>query len=188
MEPGDRFRVRGGQPGGDTRAEIAAVRDKPRVAEACHQPMPELVRRYRGWSFARRIGEGKAGQRRHDDVVAGGRQTLGYRNHLGEGARPAVGQQDRHALTAAEAQEVHALTVDGRNTLGKRVEPSFALAPVVGRPCTNEPAHRRDIGACRPGRLRPRARPACRDEPPPKVGEFFLRDVYRELGDVHCRS
>ena len=122
------------QPGGGAATDVAAERGIPVVAEhAGHQLVQVVGDRLAGERPIRQVGEDEAGQRWDDDVEGDAgirpergrvRQTLAQREVLGEGARPAVQQQQRDALLGRagrrDAHEMHAVAVARRRGTGRR--------------------------------------------------------------------
>ena len=95
VDPGHSFEMCSAQARGDAGTEVAAVRDVTVVSEPGHEAVPQLGRRDLAGCRGLLVGERESGQGRHDDVMAEVGESMGERDHLGEGARPAIRGHDR---------------------------------------------------------------------------------------------
>ena len=150
---------KGGELGGDRRAEVAALGEPAGVAETGHQDGPgpggpgDVPPGFGGVA-----GEPEAGQARDDDVVGvlGGtavRLRVGQRTdgvaELEHRSGPAMGQQQGAGVGdgGADVDEVDLEAVDGGRELTPAVQQRFGPAPVVvAGPVGDEPADLRQWG------------------------------------------
>ncbi len=163
----DCFRVGCPEARGDPGTEVAPVRQVAVVAEPRHEAVPEFVGRNRRRSLGGLIGEGEPRQRRYDDVVSEVGQPVRQWDHLGEGARPPVGEDHRKAcrLSCAHVEEVNPLSADGRDSLRLGIQASLVTAPVESMgPVVDQVCEDIVVGSRQPGRLGPRSGPARRRE------------------------
>jgi len=170
VDADDAVGVADGEPVGDVGADVAAVGAEPLVAEHVGQQPGQGVGDHRTGHRAggRQVGEDVAGQRRHDHVegvggvaavAAGVGQQRHQQQHLGEGARPAVGQEQgqwRGAAGDADAghvDEVQQLPVEVGAVVRDGVERLLPSPPVepVG-PVGQQLPQVVGIGARRPRR------------------------------------
>ena len=155
---------------GDERSPIAALRDKPVVAEALHQHGPRFrdARRIPA-GFGRLAGKAVARHRRDHDVERVGlgaavRRGVGERiddlQQLDDRTGPAVRDDDRQRtlMLRLHVDEVDVQPVDLGDEMRQRLQARLAFAPIVFRPpVLDEFLHRRELArlASRPARRRP---------------------------------
>jgi hypothetical protein len=129
----------------------------------------------------------KPGQRRYDDVVAGVGEPVRHRNHLREGAGPAVCQEQRKParVLRPDVQEVHPPALDGGDPLRLGVESLLLSAPIEAvPPMVDKSVHRRVVRARRPGRLGPPPWPPSPAQPHAKIIEVIVSEGDPEIGDL----
>ncbi|GAB3834321.1 hypothetical protein GCM10027610_029750 [Dactylosporangium cerinum] len=125
----------------DARAEVAALRAVPLVAEPPHQlgPGPRDPGDVPA-ALVRRAGEAVPRDGR-DHQVEVARQRLDHVLELQERAGPAVGEDqcERVGLRGADVDEVDVLAVDLGGVVRQLVEPGLVRAPVVaGAPVSGQ--------------------------------------------------
>ena len=180
MQAGQPPRMPERKPGGDRRADVAALRAEALVAEAGHQLGPRIRDHLRidAGALGRRR-KAISRQRRHHHVEPRIDEQREKSQHLQERPRPAVRDQERQPA-CARVEEVDAQAVDLLAELGPAVHFALGGAPVV-------PAHPAGHGGAQPVEI-DAALPTCAQrnrkararEPLAQVGEHFVRDVDRE--------
>src|SRR4029077_10121348 len=99
---------------------------------------------------------------------------------------PTVGDDDqqRIRMLRTNVDEMNVEAVDLGEELRQRVQPRFALAPVVlRRPVSREGLSRCELHALRCVRDRLAIGPPCRVDAPPQFGEFRFRNTYMKRTD-----
>ncbi len=186
----------------DEGAAVAAVCAVARpVAEAPHQGVPG-----QGHSagapaaVAGGAGEGVAGHGGHDDVEGVGRvaavgpgvgERADHLGELGEGAGPAVGQDQRQGvrLGRPDVQEVHVRAVDLGGELRELVQPGLVRPPVVTvAPVRGQALDDLDGHPVRPGLARGVGGPAGAREALAQVVQVTLGDLDAEGADLLVRG
>ena len=141
---------------------IAALRDKPVVAEPLHENGPG-TRDARGVPAEfRRLSRKAVAGKRGDHDVEGIRLGAAMRGRVGQridelqllddGPRPTVGDDNRHGVFVlrADMDEMNVDAVDGRHKLRQGIQPGFDPAPIiVGRPILGELLHGRQLHSLR---------------------------------------
>jgi hypothetical protein len=181
---------------GDGGADVAALGDVARVAEAVHELVPGVGdAAVLPAEIGRLAGEAVARQGRQHQVerVFGGaavRGRVGERadglEQLDDRAGPAVGhdQRQRVLVSRPDVEEVQLDPVDRGRELRQRVQAGLALAPVVAvGPVAGERLHGRELDALRPVGDELLRRPARGLDPAPEVGELLLRNLDSERAD-----
>ena len=178
-------------------ADVAALGDVVRIAEALHQLRPGS-RDAAGapTDFRGLAGEAVAGDGRQDEVecVLGGSAVSGRVGQRADGleqldhrAGPAVGhdQRQRVLVLRADVDEVDLHSVDLGRVLRKRIEPRLDPAEVVVlRPVAGELLDRRELHSLRAVLDELPGGQSRRGDAPPQVVDLLVRDVDAEGADI----
>lgn len=180
----------------DHRAVIAALCDVALVAEALHKHVPGAPDPLRTPSrFAWLAREAIAGDRGDDHVEGvlgpaavsfGMGERADRADHFQDGARPAVGHEQRQCVGVArtDVNEMDVHPVDLGDELRQGVQAFLQLAPVVGcRPVRAQGLQPRQLHALRGVGHRLAVRPARGNETSPQVGECSLRNADAEFSN-----
>ena len=196
VNAGDTTRVSGAKIARHGGAPIAAVGAKAFVAERVHQRDPEITGAGDVGPLGRLTGKAEAGNRRHDDVERVGciaavqrrvAQRPDRRQHLPDGAGPAVRHHEREGRTAPRSlmDEMEPLPFDRRHVVVEAVQLALVDAPVVlVAPVGDQLLEIRAVGAVRPRLARRIGRPARQVETVAQVVELLVGDTDLERLDV----
>jgi len=151
VDAGEPVPVVPAEPARDPGADVAAAGPEAIVPEHPHERRPDVV------DAARPAPRVRGGDRqgRDDEVEAGVGERRHDRQQLGEGAGPAVGEDQwkRPRSPAARVDEVDGEAVDLRQELREGVEPRLGASPVEALlPGGRQRPHVAEIGPERPAR------------------------------------